>query len=316
MTIAEQTIPAAEMLAGDVIGYPAPDVKGIASWLNTPGGAPICLASLRGSVVLVDFWAYSCINSRRALAHVVDWYETYKDFGLQVVGIHSPEYAFEKLAENVARCAAGLSITYPIALDNNMSTWNNYRNRHLPAQYLIDTDGIVRHIKFGEGDYRVTENLIRTLLVNSFPAGALPPASVAADSTPRFRLTPETTLSVGKALSYGGTTPYDQGEAAFDYPAVLPEDSFAYRGPWTLDYQGATAGGETSSIVLNYCAKNVYLVAGGNGTMTVTRGGHTATLPISGPPNLHQIADGDATARDHLEVRLTKGLKAFSFTYG
>jgi thiol-disulfide isomerase/thioredoxin len=312
----QQTVAVADAIATAVMGRTAPDIRGITGWLNTPRGVPINLASLRGKVVLVDFWAYSCINSQRAITHVVDWYEKYKSSGFRAIGVHSPEYAFEKFSDNVACGAAGLGITYPIALDNHLSTWSNYRNRYWPAQYLIDTRGIVRHIKFGEGDYKATEKLIRTLLVDAYPGETLPPASAAADTTPQSGLTHETYLSVGKVHNYGGAGSYHQGDATFDYPAVLPDDSFAYRGPWTLDCQGATAGSDNSSIELNYRAKKVYLVAGGNGTMTVTRDGGSTALPIYGPPMLHRIAAGDTTERGHLEVRLTKGLQAFSFTYG
>ncbi|KAM14882.1 integral membrane C-type cytochrome biogenesis protein DipZ, partial [Mycobacterium tuberculosis 2485AR] len=126
----------------------APDLKGITGWLNTPGNKPIDLKSLRGKVVLIDFWAYSCINCQRAIPHVVGWYQAYKDSGLAVIGVHTPEYAFEKVPGNVAKGAANLGISYPIALDNNYATWTNYRNRYWPAEYLIDATGTVRHIKF------------------------------------------------------------------------------------------------------------------------------------------------------------------------
>src|ERR1700742_1797643 len=139
----------------------APDIKGIDGWLNTPGAAPIDLKSLRGKVVLIDFWAYSCINCQRSIPHVVGWYDAYRDQGFEVIGVHTPEYAFEHEKDNVASAAADLGITYPIALDNDYATWNNYRNQYWPAHYLIDADGKIRHIKFGEGDYDVTENLIR-----------------------------------------------------------------------------------------------------------------------------------------------------------
>jgi cytochrome c biogenesis protein CcdA/thiol-disulfide isomerase/thioredoxin len=294
----------------------APDIKGIAGWLNTPGGAPIDLKSLRGKVVLIDFWAYSCINCQRAIPHVVDWYSKYKDSGLEVIGVHSPEYAFEKVQSNVVSGAADLGITYPVALDNNLSTWTNYRNRYWPAEYLIDANGTVRHIKFGEGDYDVTENLIRQLLTDANPDVELPAPSESVDTTPASGQTPETYLGVGKMVNYGGTDLYDEGTATFDYPANLADDSFAYRGLWTLDYQGATAESDNSTIALNFNAKDVYIVAGGEGTVTVTRDGKTTTVPISGPPTSHQIVEGDEVARGELEVRLSKGLQAFSFTYG
>jgi cytochrome c biogenesis protein CcdA/thiol-disulfide isomerase/thioredoxin len=294
----------------------APDIKGITAWLNTPGGAPVDLESLHGKVVLVDFWAYSCINCQRAIAHVVDWYAKYRDLGLEVIGVHSPEYAFENIPGNVASGADDLGITYPVALDNNLSTWTNYRNRYWPAEYLIDAGGTVRHIKFGEGDYDVTENLIRQLLVDANPVVALPPPSDSADETPAAGQTPETYFGVGKMVNYGGTNVYDEGTEDFNYPPMLADDSFAYRGRWTLDYQGATAASDDADIALNYTAKNVYLVVGGEGTVTVTRNGRASTVPITGAPTSHQLVAGDRVARGQLEVRLSKGLQAFSFTYG
>ncbi len=294
----------------------APDIKGISGWFNTPGNAAVDLKQLRGKVVLVDFWAYSCINCQRAIPHVTDWYGKYKDLGFEVIGVHSPEYAFEKVPGNVESGANDLGITYPVALDNSLSTWTNYRNRYWPAEYLIDAEGTVRHIKFGEGDYNVTEGLIRELLTAANPDVKLPPPSDSTDTTPQAGQTPETYLSVGKVVNYGGTGTYDQGDHTFDYPATLPDDTFALQGPWSLDYQGAIAGADTSGIKLNYNAENVYIVVGGEGIIAVTRDGKTASTPISGPPTLHQIVAGAQVQRGQLGVRLSKGLQAFSFTYG
>jgi thiol-disulfide isomerase/thioredoxin len=295
---------------------PAPDIRNINAWLNTPDGAPVDLKSLRGKVVLIDFWAYSCINCQRAIPHIVDWYGAYRDSGLEVIGVHTPEYAFERVQGNVAAGARDLGITYPVALDNSYSTWTNYRNRYWPAKYLIDANGTVRHIKFGEGDYQTTEKLIRQLLTDANPAVQLPAPVDSVDTTPQTDTTPETYLSVGKVVNYGGSGRYDQGAGDFDYPPSLPNDRFALRGRWTLDYQGATSGGNGASIALNYHAKDVYIVAGGEGTFTVTRDGKTTTVPISGPPTLHQIVAHDATQKDRLEVRVPEGIQVFSFTYG
>jgi cytochrome c biogenesis protein CcdA/thiol-disulfide isomerase/thioredoxin len=294
----------------------APDITGITGWLNTPNGSAVDLKSLRGRVVLVDFWAYSCINCQRSIPHIVDWYKAYKDSGFEVIGVHTPEYAFERVPDNVAGGAADLGITYPVALDPNYSTWTNYRNRYWPAKYLIDANGTVRHIKFGEGDYPATESLLRQLLSDARPGVALPAPTEAVDNTPPPDLTAETYLGVGKVVNYGGTGVYDQGSAMFDYPARLPDDSFAYRGRWTLDYQGATADGAGSSIELNYRARNVYLVVGGTGTLTVTRDGKSKDIPVSGPPTLRQIVADDEVRRGLVEVELGQGLQAFSFTYG
>jgi len=295
---------------------PAPDIKGIEAWLNTPGNKPIDLASLRGRVVLIDFWAYSCINCQRAIPHVVGWYQAYKNSGFEVIGVHTPEYAFERVTDNVASGAADLGITYPVALDNNYSTWTNYRNRYWPAEYLIDAKGVVRHIKFGEGDYDGTERLIRQLLADAHPGTTLPPPVDAADTTPVGRLTPETYFGVGKVVNFAGAERYDQGSATFNYPPTLTANAFALSGRWSLDYQGATAESDNSRIKLNYHAKNVYLVVGGTGSLTVLRDGKSTTLPISGAPTAHQVVAGEQVSDGTLEVVAGKGLQVYSFTYG
>jgi cytochrome c biogenesis protein CcdA/thiol-disulfide isomerase/thioredoxin len=294
----------------------APDLKGISAWLNTPGDTPIDLRSLRGRVVLVDFWAYSCINCQRAIPHVVGWYQAYKDSGFEVIGVHTPEYAFEKVTNNVAAGAADLGITYPVALDNDYSTWTNYRNRYWPAEYLIDANGTVRHIKFGEGDYNATEKLIRQLLADANRGATLAPPVDAADTTPVPGLTPETYFSVGKMVNFAGGGVYDQGSATFNYPPAQPADTFALSGPWSLDYQGATPDSDDSRIKLNYHAKNVYIVVGGTGTLTVRRDGRSTMLSVSGAPTSHQVVAGNQVAAGTLEMRPSRGLQVYSITYG
>jgi thiol-disulfide isomerase/thioredoxin len=296
---------------------PAPAVSGITQWLNTPDGKPIDLASLRGKAVLIDFWAYSCINCQRAIGHVVDWYNRYRHDGFVVVGVHTPEYAFERVPGNVASGAAALHISYPIALDNDYQTWNNYQNLYWPAEYLIDANGAVRHIKFGEGDYSITENLIRRLLVAANPGVRLPAPGDAPDATPQTRLTPETYLGVHRAGNYGGDGEYKTG--TFGYPPILADDKFALRGHWILGEQDIVADSEDTAIRLNYTGKAVYAVVGGNGTLTVIRDGKTTTTPIGGPPTLHQIVGtnpGDNARRDQLDMQVSKGLQVFSFTFG
>jgi cytochrome c biogenesis protein CcdA/thiol-disulfide isomerase/thioredoxin len=294
----------------------APDIKGIAEWLNTPGGAPVDLKSLHSRVVLVDFWAYSCINCQRNIPHVVGWYNAYHVKGFEVIGIHTPEYAFEHERGNVANAAAKLGITYPVAMDNDYATWTNYRNRYWPAHYLIDADGTVRHIKFGEGDYDVTESLIRQLLSQANKDVTLPPAVDDPDTTPTSTLTPETYLGPAKNPHYGGNGPYIRGTATFGLPSSQPDNSFALRGRWTLDDESVTAADANATIALNYHAKNIYLVVGGTGTVTVTHDGKITSIPISGPPNMHQILADDTAGAGRIELSLSPGLQAFSFTYG
>ncbi|OBA63903.1 thiol:disulfide interchange protein [Mycobacterium sp. 1100029.7] len=294
----------------------APALTGITGWLNTPDGKPLDPAALRGKVVLIDFWAYSCINCQRAIPHLVDWYNRYRDSGLVVIGVHTPEYAFERVPDNVASGAAGLHIDYPIALDNDYATWNAFNNMYWPAEYLIDANGTIRHTKFGEGDYDATEKLIRQLLVDAKPDVRLPAAVNGVDTTPQTRLTPETYLAPDRATTYGGDGSYKSGSAAFTFPAQLPNDRFALRGQWTLDDQGVTADSDDAAIRLNYTGKAVYAVVGGTGTLTVTRDGRTTTTPIGGAPTLHQIVADDSAHRDQLDMQVSKGLQVFSFTFG
>lgn len=293
----------------------APEIKGIAEWLNTPQGQPLSLQQLHGKVVLIDFWAYSCINCQRSLSHVVGWYNAYHDKGFDVIGVHTPEYAFEHDRGNVAAAAAELGITYPVAMDNDYATWTNYRNQYWPAHYLIDTSGTVRHIKFGEGEYDVTENLIRQLISQADKQTVLPRPVDIPDMTPRSPLTPETYLG-SRAANYRGRGDYHPGTRTFDFPVELPDDSFALRGRWTLDNQAATAEDTTDSIELNYHAHNAYLVVGGIGTLTVTGNAETKRIPVSGPPTTHQIVSNDYDPSGHVEVALSQGLRAYSFTYG
>ena len=154
---------------------PAPAFTGITTWLNTPGDKPITLASLRGKVVLVDFWTYSCINCQRSLPHVEAWYSRYHADGLEVIGVHSPEFAFEHVVSNVVAASHQLGVHYPIAIDNNLATFNAYKNNYWPADYLIDATGQVRNLEDGEGSYGATETDIRQLLVAADPSVHLPP---------------------------------------------------------------------------------------------------------------------------------------------
>ncbi|OBJ46098.1 cytochrome c biogenesis protein DipZ [Mycobacterium colombiense] len=292
----------------------APSLKGITGWLNTPDGKPLDTAAVQGKVILIDFWAYSCINCQRAIPHVIDWYNRYRDNGFLVIGVHTPEYAFERVPENVASGAADLHITYPIALDNDYATWNSYQNLYWPAEYLIDANGTLRHTKFGEGDYDDTETLIRKLLTDAHPGTQLPAGVHGADTTPRTMLTPETYLGVGKSGNYGGNGDYKSG--TLNFPPTLADDKFALRGRWTLDDQAATADGDDSVVRLNYTAKDVYAVVGGTGTLTVTRDGKTTTTPIGGAPTLHRIVADHSAHRDQLDMQVSKGLQVFSFTFG
>jgi cytochrome c biogenesis protein CcdA/thiol-disulfide isomerase/thioredoxin len=296
----------------------APSIRGIEQWLNTPGGEGLALDELRGQVVLVDFWAYSCINCQRSIPHVVAWDEAYRDAGLQVIGIHSPEYAFEKDAGNVAAGARDFGIEYPVALDNTLSTWTNFRNRYWPAHYLIDADGVVRHIAFGEGNYAATEKLIRELLVDADPDVQLPPETSVEDRTPTAPRTPETFLGSAKDVNYGGPGAYRAGEGDYRFPADQPDDSFALDGAWNIETQYATpADDDGGSIRLAFRADEVRMVLAGEGTVQVrVDGGPWQEVAVDGTPRSYGVVDEVDAEPRVLDVRVSPGVQVYSFTFG
>lgn len=287
---------------------PAPKITGIQQWLNTPGAAP---PDLKGKVVLVDFWAYSCINCQRAIPHVQAWYENYRSAGLEVIGVHTPEYAFEHVPGNVAAGARRLHIGYPIAIDNDYATWNAFGNQSWPAEYLIDATGVVRHVAVGEGDYDGTESLIRQLLSAAHPGARLPQGTDVPDTTPTdAEQTPETYLGAAHAQLPGltpGPHTYHDGPPA--------PDSVALQGTWTSADENLTAG-EGATLQLNYHASTVYLDVGGTGTVTATENGKPIRFNISGAPDIYPVVQADTAQAGTVTLTLSPGLQAYSFTFG
>jgi thiol-disulfide isomerase/thioredoxin len=294
---------------------PAPAFSGIQEWLNTPGGQPVSLASLRGKVVLVDFWAYSCINCQRELPHVEAWAKDYAADGLVVVGVHTPEYAFEHVPSNVEAGVRRLGLTFPVALDNSYDTWTAYDNQSWPASYLIDASGQIRHVSVGEGDYTGEEQLIRQLLLAAYPGLTLPPATNLPDLTPNDpEQTPETYLGEDRQQTYAGRTAYATGQ--FTPPATLPPNSFALAGAWTIGQEAITAG-RNAGITLAFHASEVYLDVGGTGTLTVSGGGGPSkVIRVSGAPDIYTVATEQPARDGTLTIRLSPGLAAYSFTFG
>lgn len=296
----------------------APSIKGIQEWLNTPNGEAIDLKDLRGQVVLVDFWAYSCINCQRSIPHVVAWDDSYRDAGLQVIGIHSPEYAFEKDPGNVAAGARDFGIEYPVALDNNLSTWTNYRNRYWPAHYLIDAEGTVRHISFGEGNYAATEAMIRELLKDADPSVKLPAATDVVDDTPDVgSTTRETFLGSSKDVNYGGGGDYRKGTSTYAIPKDQPADSFALDGDWTVETQYATPEADGGRIGLEYHAAEVRIVVAGSGEIVVRRDdGSKETIAVDGTPRSYELVKQVDIAEGTLTLEVPAGIQVYSFTFG
>ncbi|WP_084104680.1 cytochrome c biogenesis protein DipZ [Demequina sp. NBRC 110056] len=296
----------------------APSIKGIESWFNTPGEQGIDLEELRGEVVLIDFWAYSCINCQRSIPHVVAWDETYRDLGLNVIGVHSPEYAFEKDEGNVRAGAEDFGITYPVALDNNLATWTNYRNRYWPAHYLIDASGTVRHIAFGEGNYEATESMIRELLVDADASVALPGETGIEDATPDVgSTTQETFLGTSKDVNYSGGDRYAPGEGTYTFPDSQAADSFALDGDWQLETQFATPAAAEARMRLDFHATEVRMVLAGSGTVTVSLdGGSEREIEVDGTPRSYGLFDDLDGERHVLDVTVGEGVEAYSFTFG
>jgi cytochrome c biogenesis protein CcdA/thiol-disulfide isomerase/thioredoxin len=296
---------------------PAPAFTGITSWLNTSGGRPLTPAELRGKVVLVDFWTYSCINCQRTLPHVEAWYARYAKYGLVVVGVHTPEFAFEHVVSNVTAEAASLGVRYPVAIDDNYATWNAYDNEYWPADYLIDASGDVRHVHFGEGDYVTTEQLIRQLLVAAHPGISLPPPTQVPNLTPAGELSPETYVGYERLQYLLPATDIRQNSAAvYHFPATLPLGGMGLSGTWTDHAQEATAGA-SAELELGFLAHDVYLVLGGTGTLDVTIDGHQIeTLAVAGVPRLYTLYQAGHTTSGKLLLRASPGVQVYDFTFG
>jgi cytochrome c biogenesis protein CcdA/thiol-disulfide isomerase/thioredoxin len=293
----------------------APPFTDVTKWLNTPAGKPLELSSLHGKVVLVDFWTYSCINCIRTLPHVEAWYRAYKNDGFVVVGVQTPEFAFEHVVSNVVGAAARLGVHYPIAVDNNYGTWDAYGNQYWPAEYLIDQNGDVREASFGEGDYATTETNIRSLLASGGHR-SLPARTDVPNLTPTGDITPETYVGYSRLSNYVGSPLRRDVAATYTTPARIPENAIGFRGTWTVRTQSATAGAD-ASIVIEVHARDVYLVAGGTGTIGVYLNGvRRQIVTVSGIPRLYPMLTSKSTVLGNLELKVSPGVSAYDFTFG
>jgi cytochrome c biogenesis protein CcdA/thiol-disulfide isomerase/thioredoxin len=291
---------------------PAPELRGIAEWLNTPGGRPATLGALRGKVVLIDFWTYSCINCLRTLPHLKAWDAAYRDDGLAIVGVHSPEFAFEHVPSNVRQAVRRLGLRYPVALDNDFATWRAYSNQYWPAKYLIDRRGNVRYAHFGEGEYDRTERLIRRLL--AAPVADRPVEPGLADATPRGEITAETYLGYQRLDRYAGSPIHDR-EAHYRFPASLVPHQLAYAGWWRVEAERSVAG-RNARLRLRFLARDVFLVLGGRGRVDVRVDGfRVRTVRVDGH-RLYTLLDGTKIREALLELRLDRGVEAYAFTFG
>src|SRR6266540_1141218 len=229
-------------------------------WLNSP---PLTTQRLRGKVVLVDFWTYSCINCLRTLPQLEAWDANYRKDGLVIVGVHTPEFAFEHVTSNVAGAVKRLGVRYPVVQDNDYAIWEAYANQYWPAEYLIDRSGHVRHAHFGEGEYDKTEKLIRNLL--GVDRGSM---TRVRDRTPEGMLTPESYVGYDRADRFVGDRLQAGRPAAYHFPATLPLHDLAFGGLWTVLGERAVAG-LGAGLRVHFQASKVYLVLGGHGRVNV-----------------------------------------------
>ncbi|APO76838.1 cytochrome-c biogenesis protein [Rhizobium etli 8C-3] len=316
---------------------PAPSLNGAVEWLNSP---PLATGQLRGKIVLIDFWTYSCINCIRTTPFVRAWYEKYKDQGLVVVGVHAPEFAFEKKIDNVKQAVSDFKIGYPVAIDNNYKIWRAFDNSYWPAHYLIDAKGQIRYHHFGEGNYRQTEQAIQDLLREAgseTKAGSpVAPNAKGAEASPDLKhiRSGETYLGYQRATGFASTEAL-RADASQLYSLSSPGlNEWGLSGTWTIRAEQAVLDRPDGSIAYHFSARDLHLVLGpghsgkpvrfkvtidgkapgadhgadvdsdGNGTVTSTK--------------LYQLVRqaGDVEARN-FEIRfLDPGVEAYAFTFG
>jgi thiol-disulfide isomerase/thioredoxin len=306
-----------EALAADTSGATeprAPEFKDIKLWLNTPDGKPLSIAGLRGKVVLVDFWTYSCINCLRTLPHLKAWDRTYRKAGLAIVGVHSPEFAFERVPDNVRSAVRRLGVRYPVALDNDFGTWRAYSNDYWPSKYLIDKSGRIRYEHYGEGSYGETESVIRRLLGEKVKVRR----TSVADATPNDVTTRETYLGYARIENFAsrGAIQFDT-EADYRFPnGLLGPDQIAYAGKWKVE-PSRTIAGRNARLRLNFQANDIFLVLAGSGQVkALVDGRPVRTTRVSGAPRLYTIARYPKLTRGLLELRFSPGIEGYAFTFG
>jgi thiol-disulfide isomerase/thioredoxin len=293
------------------MGPKAPEFTGIQEWINTRGGRPLTLKSLRGKVVLVDFWTYSCVNCLRTLPHVKAWDRAYRQDGLVIVGVHTPEFAFEHVPSNVEAAVRKLGVRYPVAIDNKFGTWNAYGNQYWPAKYLIDRTGHVRYTHFGEGEYDKTEEQIRRYLGEKAQ-----PMTRVADRTPNHAMTPESYLGYGRLERYAGSPVRPDRFARYRFTGPLNPDDLAYDGSWRVTPEHIEAG-PFARLRLNFAAEAIHLVLGGSGRVDVLVNGQTLRpVAVRGEPRLYTLARFPKLRAGLLELRFSPGIKAYAFTFG
>ena len=307
----------------------APNFTDTQRWFNTPGGRPLTMAGLRGHVVLVDFWTYTCINCLRTLPFLKGLYATYHRYGLDIVGVETPEFTFERIASNVAQAIGSDGLHYPVVQDNNYGTWNAYQNQFWPAEYLIDAHGQVRHTQFGEGDYLQSEAAVRELLYEAGAHNLPPPMSAHAILPSAGLATPETYLGTDRAQGFVPRL----GSGVHTYPGIARPgfNTFALRGTWRVMSQYATPVSSGGEIQAGFQAAHVYLVMTSAGNVPrrvrVLLDGrpirasdagsdvHNGVVTVQGQ-RLYSLVSLPSAQGHALTLKVPPGVRAYDFTFG
>jgi cytochrome c biogenesis protein CcdA/thiol-disulfide isomerase/thioredoxin len=309
----------------------APEFRDTQKWFDTAGGQPLTLSGLRGHVVLIDFWTYSCINCIRTLPYLNAWYQKYHAKGFEIVGVHTPEFPFEHSAPNVAAAIAQNGIHYPVVQDNNYATWNAYSNEYWPAEYFVDAQGRIRLADFGEGEYGAKERAIRSLLLEAGASGLGENTRVRAQAPSEAELTPESYLGAERAQRFTNGPIADGVHDFGPLPQATsaPPNHLRYAGLWRIEPLGAKAG-SGARLQLSFKARRVYLVMGSSGRPEPVR------VLLDGQPIASSSAGGDVhgavasvgfdrayrlvelpSVQSHtLTVEPAPGVSAYDFTFG
>jgi thiol-disulfide isomerase/thioredoxin len=304
--------------------YIAPSIDGIDAWINSE---PLQLNDLRGKVVLIDFWTYSCINCMRTLPYLNDWYRKYHDKGLVIIGVHTPEFDFEKNLDNVKNAVSQDGIKYPVALDSHFVTWQQYNNQYWPAHYLIDKKGYVVYTHFGEGEYDVTENNIRYLLgIKDLATTKNPGQSITINATP------ETYLGYSRATHFSSPqTIVNNQSFVYSFPKKISQDEWALQGNWKVMPDRIISDKNNAAIEIDFYARNIYIVMGNttnktikvelllNGKKILTKKGKdvvNSSIDVS-KYSLYEAVSLDQAENGVLQVISTSpGLEVYTFTFG
>ena len=305
----------------------APEFVDTQRWFNTPGDRPLTLGSLRGRVVLIDFWTYSCINCLRTLPYLTAWDKRYRGDGLTIVGVHSPEFPFEKDAGNVEEAIDRNGIHYPVVQDNDLATFTVYGTEFWPAEYFVDAGGRVRYVHFGEGEYDEKEKVIRELLAEAGHRVGGAGAGARGIEASAGVTTPESYLGSLRADRFVNG-PIFSGTRNFGEPAEPPSDHLAYSGRWKVSGESATAEG--GALELAFGARRVYLVLGSPGESRRVRvlldgrpiparlagaDVHHGVVSVTGQ-RLYDLVDLPKVERHTLRLVPERGVMGYAFTFG